>query len=183
MSRIEEYIFNKFPSRMTVSSPGKLKNIDRIGRKITSPQNRLIMGVTALASQPFIDLYNDKVDNKTRVMSCAKTLAKIIVGTSVGVIVRHSAIAFAKKGCRIPDLSKKMGKWASVFVPENVDLQKEADNILTNHKNTIGTVIGTAAGLVTNFVIDMPLTKYLTNVFIHKFAKGTQTQDTKGENK
>lgn len=177
MTKIVENMFNKIPNGMTVKNEKNLRRLDWIGKEITSPQNRLIMGVTALATQPFIDLKNDKVDEKTRVMSCAKTLAKILVGTTVGVIVRHSAIKLAKQGCKDP--AKGLGKWASVFIPEGVNFQKEAD-FIAQHKNTIGTVIGTLTGIVTNFIIDMPLTKILTSVFIKKFEGKPEKQTSEG---
>ena len=177
MTKIVENIFNRIPNGMTVKNEKTLGRLDWVGKEITSPQNRLIMGVTALATQPFIDLNNKKVDEKTRVMSCAKTLAKILVGTTVGVIIRHSAIKLAKQGCKDP--AKALGKWASVFVPEGVDFKKEAD-FIAQHKNTIGTVIGTAAGIVTNFIIDMPLTKIMTNVFIKKFEGNPEKEKSEG---
>jgi hypothetical protein len=41
---------------VTVNYKRANKTIAWIGKKISSPQNRLILGVSALLSQPFIDL-------------------------------------------------------------------------------------------------------------------------------
>ena len=56
-----------------------------IGKRINSPEQRLIQGATALAMQPFIDFQNKKADEETRAVSVARTLGKIIAGTAVGV--------------------------------------------------------------------------------------------------
>ena len=181
MTKIIEYIFNRFPQGMTVKSDKKIGHLREIGAKITSPENRLIMGVTALASQPFLDLYNKDVDEKTRIVSCAKTIAKIAVGTTVGVIVRKSSIGLAKKWCRIPDSSNTLSKMATIFTPKGIDFVKEK-KLIDRHSNTMGTVLGTSVGLVTNFVIDMPLTKILTNVLINRFeGKKTNTNSEGGK--
>ena len=43
--------------------------------KIAGPENRLILGISALASQPFIDYYNKNVDEKTRKYSVCKAIS------------------------------------------------------------------------------------------------------------
>ena len=53
------------------------------GRKINSPQQRFILGLTAIMIQPVIDYTNRNVDEETREVSAARTAAKIIAGTSV----------------------------------------------------------------------------------------------------
>lgn len=54
--------------------------VTKIGEKINSPEQRLILGATALATQPFIDLNNKKADKETRAVSVARTIGKIIAG-------------------------------------------------------------------------------------------------------
>lgn len=181
MTKIVEHVFNRFPQNMTVKGDKKISCLNWIGENVNSPENRLIMGVTAISSQPFIDLYNKDVDEKTRIASCAKTIAKIAVGTTVGVIVRKSAIGIAKKGCLIPDATKNLKKWSTVFTPNGVNYADEVKWVKA-HSNTMGTVIGTAAGLVTNFVIDMPLTKFFTNVLIKKFEGKDEKINSQGGN-
>ena len=56
---IMQGVVNVIP-RMTVKSERANKTITWIGEKLSSPQNRLILGVSALMSQPFIDLNNKK---------------------------------------------------------------------------------------------------------------------------
>lgn len=127
--------------------------------KIAGPENRLILGVSALASQPFIDYYNKSVDERTRKYSVCKTIAKIVVGTTVGVIVRSLAIKYSARLLKSVDVTK--------ILP---DATKNANSrkIL---QNTIGDILGLAVCLFSNFLIDAPLTRVGTNVMVKKFVK------------
>ena len=136
-----------------------MKILGYCANKLAGPENRLILGVSALASQPFIDFYNKSVDEETRKYSTCKTVAKIIVGTTVGVIVRALAIRY------------------SAALIKNVDVSKVAPDILKKAEsrkilqNTIGDLLGLGTCLFTNFLIDAPLTKKGTNLLAEKFIK------------
>ena len=127
--------------------------------KIAGPENRLILGVSALASQPFIDFYNKNVDEKTRKYSVCKTIAKIVVGTTVGVIVRSLSIKY------------------SANLLKSIDISKHLPNALKNPESrkllqyTIGDILGIGVCLFTNFLIDAPLTKLGTNFLAKKYIK------------
>lgn len=144
--------------------------------KFTSAHNRLLMGFTALMTQPFFDLYNKKVDDKTRTVSCARTLSKIIAGTSVGVMVRYLCIRACESFTKL-DFKKVEGKglknfWAnhhSWFVPETKDVITIAK--MKKYRSILGTFIATAVMIGTNFWFDAPITKFLTNKFNNKFEK------------
>ena len=150
--------------------------------EFSSPEQRLILGVTALFTQPFIDLNNKRVNEETRLMSFSRTLAKIVIGTTVGVLVRKECIKHAHK-------------YTSMIVTEKLDgIGKEAraaakDSFLSpsfvrtfnpiyrdNYVNAIGTFMGIGVSLVTNFLIDAPLTQIFTNK-LYKYLKN------KGEEK
>ena len=60
-------------------------------------KNRLIMGATALLTQPAIDYYNHRVDDETRTVSRNRTIAKILAGTTVGIAVRGSCYKLVEK--------------------------------------------------------------------------------------
>ena len=63
-----------------VYSDKKMVNgIKKTGEKISSAEQRLILGASALMSQPFIDANNKRVDEKTRKVSVARTIAKIVI--------------------------------------------------------------------------------------------------------
>ena len=173
-SAVTQHIVNVVPN-MTVSNENSLKALKWIGEKVSSPQNRLILGVTALMSQPFIDLYNKKVDEDTRKVSAARTVAKIIAGTATGVAIRsgciHAIDAFTKYPSEIkPDM--KFKKIRSFFAPSEGLL-----NSLETYKKSLGTIISLVVMVFTNFLIDAPLTKFLTNKFIDRIHKNEQVKN------
>lgn len=119
-----------------------------VKKNVSSPEQRLILGVTALFSQPFIDLHNSNVDKETRRISTIRTIAKIIVGTTVGVLVRKGCINLAKLKC---------------FQPEHNLIKDASFDKIRRYTNTMGTLLATGIAVFTNFMIDAPLTKLLTN--------------------
>ena len=60
-------------TRLNIDSKKIANGLKWAQEKIAAPHQRLILGATALSSQPFIDLNNKKVDDRTRQISCAKT--------------------------------------------------------------------------------------------------------------
>ena len=141
---------------------GKMTNaVKWVGQHISSPENRLILGVTALMSQPFIDLHNRHVDERTKEVSAARTVAKIIAGTTTGVIVRYACIAAANAFTRKPGAGVK--KLSTLFYPKN---SKITTKKLNKYINFMGTALSLGVMMFTNFLIDAPLTKFLTNKFI-----------------
>ena len=169
-------IVNIMPS-MTVSNERALKSLKWIGEKVSSPENRLILGVSALMSQPFIDLHNRKVDEDTRKISAARTVAKIIAGTATGVLIRsgciHAINAFTKLPSEITP-NMKFKNLRTLFTPSPGLCAN-----LNKYKKAMGTILATVVMMFTNFLIDAPLTKFLTNKFIdriHKNSTNTQPQ-------
>lgn len=151
--------------KMTVSNEKLLKGISWIGEKVSSPQNRLILGITALMFQPFIDLSNKKVDEDTRKISAARTVAKIIAGTLTGVAIRsgciHAIDAFTKRADEITP-NMKFKNLRTLFMPDVVL------ETLNQYKKSLGTIMSLGIMVFTNFLIDAPLTKFLTNKFIDR---------------
>lgn len=165
--------------KMTVRSERANKAISWIGEKISSPQNRLILGVSAIMSQPFIDLSNKKVDEDTRKVSAARTVAKIIAGTLTGVAIRsgciHAIDAFTKLPHQItPDM--KFKKFRTLFTPSPGLLDD-----LNQYKKSLGTIVSLLVMVVTNFLIDAPLTKFLTNKFVDKINEKKGLKQTPGK--
>ena len=170
-SRIVSTFVSRIP-QMTVKGERANKAIKWIGKNISSPENRFILGATALMSQPFIDLNNKKVDEDTRKVSAARTVAKIIAGTATGVLIRsgciHAVNAFTKLPREIrPDMKFKTLR--TLFTPS----EKVCKN-LAEYKNAMGTIIATVVMMFTNFLIDAPLTKFLTNKFVDKIHNKAQ---------
>ena len=139
-----------------------LEHLKYIGKNFSSDKQRLALGVTALASQPFIDANNKSVDEKTRKVSVARTVAKIIAGTFTGFFIRYGCIKAIKNFSQIP--GKGIPKYKSIFTPKGItDNNTDA---FEQYRNAMGTVIALGVMLFTNFLIDAPLTKFLTNTFV-----------------
>lgn len=155
------------PSDYTINSKRLTSALKWVHKNIASHHQRLILGATALTSQPFIDLHNKNVDERTRKVSCAKTLAKIISGTAVGFAVRYLCTKLAENYTEVKPNGLKASR-RSFFAPSK--MKNFTPDKRLQYINTVGSLMGVLACLVTNFAIDTPLTKYLTNVFSEKIV-------------
>ena len=144
-------IYNAMPNFKPISNARFIKGIENFGKKCTSDKQRLILGVSAILMQPPIDAHNKNVDEKTRKVSVARTIAKIIAGTLTGVAIRW--------GC-IKAMNMK------IFEPSN--FFKVSKDAFDQYKNAMGTIVALVVMMFTNFLIDAPLTKFLTNIMIDK---------------
>lgn len=169
---------------MIIRSQKTKQYVNWIGEHISSPEQRLLLGATALATQPFIDYNNKNVDENTRMISVARTLSKIIAGTVVGVAVRAGCIRLMKNyantkitkladGCiKVEPKSKK-----DIFAPSYEQLNLTEEKYLKQekgHRSTMGTVLATIAMVFTNFLVDAPLTRFLTGKFSKFITKQAQ---------
>ena len=147
--------------------------IDKValmGKKCSSAEQRLILGVTALVTQPFIDAHNKSVDEGTRKVSVARTIGKIIAGTLTGFAIRKGCIkaigAWSKKAGDVDKAGNliKLNKLNTFFTPKG----KLANNpdAFEQYKNALGTIVALVVMMFTNFLIDAPLTKFITNFLI-----------------
>lgn len=172
--RLKQKTLDKLPER-TFNDNGKIDKWNKIDGFISHPaQNRLIMGATALVTQPAIDYYNHKVDEETREVSKNRTLAKIIAGTAVGILVRGSSYELVKRMTDVKGKGKgnPKNKFSRALLPTKFyrELAKK-NRKLINYRNALSTSIAILAMCVTNFVLDAPLTVFLTNYFNEKNVK------------
>ena len=138
------------------------KVINWFGKYISAPENRLIIGVSALVSQPFIDYYNKKVDEETRRVSCARTIAKTIAGMITGYSVRAGFSKLVQK-------HSEFGAKNNFFTPSNAS--KSLKHAYKQYQNAMGMTLAIAGLIITNFAIDAPLTNFLTNYLTPKIKK------------
>ncbi len=145
------------------------KTVDFCDKHVSSPQQRLAIGVTALFTQPLIDYYNTNIDEKTRDLSVQKTLSKAIVGMTTGFFIRDWCIKLSN---------------AKIFKPNIKDISPDK---YKNYKNAMGTLLATIIMTGTNFLVDAPLTAILTsgiskpyNTIKNHFSKNNQ-RDMKNE--
>ena len=91
-----------------------------------------------------------------------RTIAKILAGTSVGIVVRGSCYSLVEK---MTDIKGK-GRFSKALMPTKhlKELLKEP-KLLKNYRSALSTGIAILAMCFTNFAIDAPLTVFLTNHF------------------
>ncbi len=174
--KIGQKLLDAVPEKTLGDGSSKTDKLDIL---LSRPDvNRLIMGTTALLTQPAIDYYNHRVDEETRLVSRNRTIAKILAGTTVGIIVRGFCYQAVDKMTNLSG-TKKYSKW---LVPEQW-VKKFANNPkqLRTYKNALSTGIALCVMLFTNFLIDAPLTVFLTNRFNAKSAKAGKLAETNGK--
>lgn len=176
--KITDKIVSKIPVRKFDGGRGE-KIIHWFGENISTPENRLIIGVSALMSQPFIDLYNKDVDEKTRIVSCARTIAKIVAGTILGVTIRGGFIKLTQRYSKLGEVgAKKINK---LFTPPSAP--KEMTYSYKQYQNAMGMLLAVGAMILTSFALEGLSTKYLTNVLMKKFLGKDAKKEMKGEQK
>ena len=163
MTKITDIIINHIPKRQ-FNGERTERLINWFGKNISAPENRLIIGASALASQPFIDYYNKDVDEKTRKVSCARTIGKIIAGTLTGYSVREGFTKLVEK-------YSKFDSKNNFFTPSNAS--KTFNHTYKQYQNAMGMTLAIIGLVITNFAIDAPLTNFLTNVLTKKLDKPT----------
>lgn len=159
--RIAQKVLDTLPSHTQKESARKLENWNKFDNWISKPaQNRAIMGAAAIITQPAIDYNNHKVDKETRRISRNRTIAKIVAGTCVGILVRGSAYEAVTSMTNIEGKSKFCKK----LLPKKFlgEIAKN-DKFLKNHRCALSNWLAISAMCITNFVLDAPLTVFLTN--------------------
>ncbi len=159
--RVAQKIIDTLPSHTQKESARKREEWNKFDNWISKPaQNRAIMGLTAIITQPAIDYHNHKVDNETRTVSRNRTIAKIIAGTCVGILVRGSAYEAVTNMTNIESKTKT----AKALLPKRFlgEIAKN-EKFLKNYRSALSSGLAILAMCVTNFVLDAPLTVFLTN--------------------
>ena len=139
---------------------------DKINNMISHPAwNRAIMGATAIVTQPAIDACNHRVDDETRQVSINRTIAKVAVGTAVGIAVRDIVYRLTEKMTNVEGTSK----FSKALLPKDyvAEIAKNP-NYLKNHRSAIAMLVALGVMLFTNFFIDAPLTIFFTNLLNDK---------------
>jgi len=165
--KIYQKILDFIPNK-TIENP---KILNTIGGFVGRPaENRAIMGITAIATQPYIDEHNKQVDKKTARASKNRTIGKIVAGTSVGCVVRKLTYDMVDK---CTDIDLGVEKVSNFFTPRAiVDCNQEMlKNKMRNYKTALATILSLGAMLLTNFLIDMPLTTIISNHLNKKDTK------------
>lgn len=159
------------------SSEKVIDGIKKTGEKISSAEQRLILGASALMSQPFTDSHNRNVDEETRKVSVARTIAKIIAGTTTGYLIRKGCIKGIKALSQIP--AEGVSDIKTIFTPKGI--KDNTTDSFVQYRNAMGTVVALVVMMFTNFIIDAPLTKFLTNHLVKKQDDKNNIKENKDE--
>lgn len=166
MIKLTDKIVNLIPKREFKGGRGE-RFVHWFGENISTPENRLIIGVTALMTQPFIDLYNKDVDEKTQKVSFARTVGRIIAGTTSGFLVRKGCIKLVEKYSQRTDKPAKA--IMKIFTPPKA---LEGMNFTyKQYQKSMGMLLAIVALIFTNFAFDVPVTNFITNAIMKKIDK------------
>ena len=173
---LKRRVFELIPNILVKDSP----ILNDFGNFINRPDvNRGIMGVTALLTQPFIDKHNPDVDKETAETSMCRTIGKIVAGTTVGCIVR-SGVYYLMNACT--SLDPNAPNWKKLLMPsQRMQRAISAHNIdwFKSYKNVLATALGLGIMLITNPLLDVPLTSLITKRLITwlKSKQGKEGED------
>jgi len=165
--RAMQKVIDAIPMHTVKESAKKIEAWEKIDSVVSRPaENRGIMGVTALLTQPAIDASNHKVDKETRRVSRNRTISKIIIGTSVGMFIVRGPIY---KAIQVMTDIKGNSKLNKALLPKKY-LKEISENpkFLKNYRSALAMAIALLAMSVTNFVLDAPLTAIFTNYLNEK---------------
>lgn len=144
---------------------------------MSSVGQRLSLGAVAFIAQPLIDLSNKEVDGETKKAAAARSAGKALVGTATGIVVRGACIKAAESKYAVRDEMGKIVK--NRFGKIKIDPEKvkkvykdiDSESALKIAPSVIGTIAALGVMLISNFVIDAPLTNFVSNKiddFMHK---------------
>ena len=165
--RVSQKAIDAIPQHTVKESAKKIEAWEQIDGFMSRPaENRGIMGVTALLTQPAIDYHNHKVDKETRRVSRNRTIAKILAGTGVGMFVVRGPIYKAILAMTNMNGNSKLSK---ALLPKKF-LNEIAQNpkFLKNYRSALAMSIALGAMCFTDFAFDAPLTAFLTNYLNEK---------------
>ncbi len=138
--------------------PARLSDmLTKLPEVMSTPQQRVIIGSSALILHPIIDLNNTRVDERTRQTSASRSMSRAIVGTVSGIAVRAL--------CN--NLGDKLAK--SKNPTFTIDAIKTADHAQVKRYGVIlGSILSFLALAVTNFIFDVPLINKYQNLINEK---------------
>ena len=180
LRRVEQKILDMIPNSTSKESPKSKDKWDKTSHFIGHPMwNRGIMGVSALLTQPAIDYYNHRVDDETRTVSRNRTIAKILAGTLVGMfVVRGPVHKAVTKMTNVNGTSK----WSQKLLPKKyIEMLRNNKNALNNYCSCVAMAFILGINCITNFVLDAPLTVFLTNYFNKKSNVSQPSQEEKAK--
>ena len=180
--KVVQFILDSAPSYTAESSEKLTNQRAHINDIISRPmENRLINGGFALLTQPIIDYNNHRVDDETREVATCRTVAKIIACTAAGCAVRGPVYKLVDLMTN-PEGKTRFSKLLlpKRYIQEMIDDKVRLTNYRKSYRNGLSMLLALCVMSITNFVIDAPLTTFLTNFFnkTRKKYKGIEDNST-----
>ncbi|MBE7703014.1 MAG: hypothetical protein E7Z89_03065 [Cyanobacteria bacterium SIG28] len=172
INNTKQKVLDILPNKTLKGDQNNIDKWNKISDKISRPaENKIIVGTSALILQPTIDMCNHKVDKETKKVSILRTISKILAGTIVGLIVRGGSYKLVQEMTKIDGVRKYS---QSLLAKDFIEEFKNNPQKLKNYINAVSNITAIAAMCITNFAVDAPFTKYLTN----KFCKAANVNDS-----
>lgn len=142
---------------------------------INSWQQRLALGATAVVFQPMIDMANKDVDKETGRISANRSFAKGLIGAATGITIRGGSMKAIEYILKNEKMADRLAKITADNKTEAA-INKAKDFIKNKggakqYAGVLGTIAALGIMLVTNFLIDAPLTNLLTNKMNKKYEE------------
>ena len=152
---------------------------------INSWQQRAALGLAAMTFQPMIDLTNKEVDKDTRIVSANRSFAKGLVGAATGIAIRGGCMKVIEKAFQNESFTEKIAKYTAENTTEEA-INKSKDFIKNQggakkYAAVMGTIAALGVMLVTNFLIDAPVTNWLTNKMNERYEQNPDKDTTNTE--
>lgn len=163
IDKVKQSVLDLFSTTTFKDDASRISKIKKRDSDMSHPAiNRAIMGFTAIILQPTIDWFNKSVDEDTRRISVCRTVAKIIAGTTVGILVRGSCHKIVEKMTNLEGTAKN----SKALIPKAfLERFKNSETLLKNYRSALSTGAAILAMCFTNFAFDAPFTIKLTNKF------------------
>lgn len=160
------------------------KNIEKFinysGRKLNAPQQSVIMGVSSLIFQPYINRKNKQLDDETRNMAVARSIGKSITGNvsdfltrvfSIFAVAKLSNYAINKVNSDDDFVTEiKPKSKLDIFTPKLKEgfipcSQKEFLKDFKSYQMAMGALVATGLAVFVKTTVELPATKFLTDYF------------------
>lgn len=182
---------------MIINNRNIEKFINYSGKKLNAPQQSVIMGVSAVVFQPYINRKNKQLDDNTRDMAVARSIGKNITGNLFDFITRVAAIFTVAKLSNyatnnvkddedlVTELKPKSK--LDIFTPNLKEEfvprpKKEFLKDFKSYRLAMGALLATGIAVFVKTTVELPLTKKLTDYFYKKEKIRKQKHDKTNRN-
>ncbi len=183
---------------MIIRSKNAEKFIRYSGKKLNAPQQAVIMGVSSLMFQPYINRKNKQLDEDTRDMAVARSIGKSITGNVSDFVTRvFSIFAVTKLSNYVINSVKTDDDFVTGVSPKSkLDIftpniregfipqtRKEFLKDFKSYRVAMGALLATGLSVFVKTTVELPATKYLTDYFYKREKLKKEKHDKTDVNK